>query len=123
MTTDLLFSPRLWISIIPDLICFWLYLLVWLVLPGAFAGWLLNRYFRSMRAVLVTTEAFTLLTWVLETTLFGFDGAWYQLVAAHFLLFIPILSAVFIGYFGSRLKGWRRPTIGQRGSIDRDDPA
>jgi hypothetical protein len=32
----------------------------------------------------------------------GFEGAIYQLAAAHFLLLVPVLMAIFTGYYGSR---------------------
>jgi hypothetical protein len=63
--------------------------------------------FRSTRTVLLATEAFTLLPWILERIFYRFDTeALLQLFAAHFLLFIPILIAIFIGHYGSKRLAW-----------------
>ena len=83
-----------------DLMIFWLYLYLWFVVPGTLIGWLLHRYLRSTLVVVAVAEAFTLLPWLEETMRFGFSI--YQLAAAHFLLLVPALMAIFTGYYGSR---------------------
>jgi hypothetical protein len=90
-------------KLISEPIVFWLYLYIWFVVPGALVGWLLRRYFRSTLVAAVSAEIFTLLAWV-QDTIYGYDdfrGAIIQLVAAHFLILVPGLMAIFTGYYGS----------------------
>lgn len=89
-------------KLVSDLIVFWLYLYPWFVVPGTLVGWLLYRYLRSTLAAAVVAEAFTLLPWLQDTMQHGLEGAIYQLAAAHFLLLVPILMAIFTGYWCSR---------------------
>jgi hypothetical protein len=87
-------------KLVSDLIVFWLYLYLWLMVPGTLVGWALHRYLRSTLVAAVVAEAFTLLPWLEDTARFGFSL--YQLAAIHFLLLVPVLMAIFAGYYGSR---------------------
>ena len=79
----------------------YLYLYLWVVVPGTLVGWLLHRYWRSTLAVPIAAEAFSLLPIPYFAVRFGFDEAKYILVATHLFLFVPMLLAVFTGYYGS----------------------
>jgi hypothetical protein len=87
-------------KLVSDLIGFWLYLYLWLVVPGTLVGWPLHRYWRSTLVAALVAEAFSLLPWFEDTMRFGFSI--YQLAATHFLLLVPVLMAIFTGYYGSR---------------------
>jgi len=86
-------------------IIFWLYIYLWLALPGIFVGWLLHRYWRSALAVGVAAEAFTLLAVLSDTLQEGFDEIIFRAVELQFFLFVPILLAISTGYYGSRYIG------------------
>jgi hypothetical protein len=86
-------------------IIFWLYIYLWLAVPGIFVGWLLHRYWRSALAVGVSAEAFTLLAVLYQVLLDGLEEIVGLLVELHFFLFVPILLAISIGYYGSRYIG------------------
>jgi hypothetical protein len=87
-------------KLVLDLIIFWLFLYLWLVVPGTLIGWPLHRYLRSTLVAALVAEAFALLPWLEETMRFGFSIE--QLAATHFLLLVPALMAIFTGYYGSR---------------------
>jgi hypothetical protein len=87
-------------KLVLDLIAFWPYLYLWVVVPGILVGWLLHRYLRSILAIALAAEAFTLLPWLEDTLRVGFSI--HQLAAVHFLLLAPIVMAIVTGYCGSR---------------------
>ena len=98
----LIISPTSPVSIV-----LYLFIYVWLAVPGMLVGWLLHRFWHSgwssALGVLVAAEAFTLLPVLFMIARFGFTDAKEMFFLTHYFLFVPMLIAISSGYIAVRV--------------------